>query len=75
LSVYSQHRTYFQQIQDDRCPRTAFIQDLCTDIKKGLDDGDECIVMLDGNINMRNSLLSTGFLKLELREAILSKYG
>jgi hypothetical protein len=74
LSVYSHYSTHFQQIQDDRCPRNAFIQDLCTDIKKGLDDGDECIVRLDRNADMQHSLLSVGFLKLELREAILSKY-
>jgi hypothetical protein len=75
MSVYSQHRAFFQLIKDNRCPRTAFAQDITEDIAEAIKEGDAVIIILDGNMDMRNSILSQYFSTLNLQEAIISKYG
>jgi hypothetical protein len=48
-TVCAQHWTYFNSINKDRCLRAAFLQDLFTDITEALTQGDNIIVLLDGN--------------------------
>jgi hypothetical protein len=73
--VYAQHRTYFNTINDDRCPREAFITDLMIEIQETLQEGDNIIVMLDGNEDMRSGALSEAFHSCHLREVILEWHG
>ena len=74
FTVYAQHRTYFNTINDDRCPREAFITDLMIEIQETLQEGDNIIVMLDGNEDMRSGALSNAFHTCTLREVILEKH-
>jgi len=49
LSVWSQHKAYFQSINDDRDPRDAFMQDLEKEAKTWLELGDHIII--GGDVN------------------------
>lgn len=75
FTVYAQHWTYFNTIDDDRCPREAFITGLVIAIQESLQEGDNIIVMLDGNEDMRSGALSNAFHTCTLREVILEKHG
>ena len=55
LSVYAQHKQYFQTINRDIDPREAFIQDLDSELTEWLAAGDQIII--GGDLN--NSVLST----------------
>jgi hypothetical protein len=54
FTVYAQHRDYFNATNDPRCPRSAFITDLCNDIKTASEDGDNIVLLIDGNEDMRD---------------------
>jgi hypothetical protein len=43
-----------------RCPRDAFIQDICNSINKASEEGNDIILLIDGNSNMKDSALKTG---------------
>jgi Reverse transcriptase (RNA-dependent DNA polymerase) len=75
LSVYAQHRHFLNQNHDTRCPRLAFLQDICAEIREFMEWGDQVILMLDGNTDMRYSDLSSAFESCQLKEAILDKHG
>jgi hypothetical protein len=53
FTVYAQQNAYFHTTGNPRCPRKAFLQDLCKEINEYLECGDSIILMLDGNSNMR----------------------
>jgi hypothetical protein len=75
LTVYAQQKRYLQQQDDDRCPRQAFIEDLCSEIEAFKAEGDNIILMLDGNDDMRRGPIHNAFLNCQLRECILTKDG
>ena len=49
LSVWNQHKAYFQSINDDRDPRKAFMEDLEKEAKAWLTTGDHIII--GGDVN------------------------
>jgi hypothetical protein len=57
------------------CPRTAFLEDLAAEISEFLEAGDQIVLLIDGNSNMKDSDLRNTCIKLSLKEAILSKHG
>lgn len=57
LSVYAQHRRYLASHHDERCPREAFIQDICKEIHRASEEGNHIILLIDGNSNMKDSKL------------------
>jgi hypothetical protein len=75
FTVYAQQNAYFNSIGSSRCPRLAFLQDLCEDIKLFLEAGDNIILVLDGNTNMRAGDLKQALEACSLTEAILSRHG
>jgi hypothetical protein len=75
FTVYAQHKLYFNSTNDHRCPRAAFITDLCEEIRNFKSEGDHIILLLDGNADMRKGELASSLLECELREVILDKYG
>jgi hypothetical protein len=75
LTAYSQHKRFFQQKDDDRCPRKAFLEDLCSEIELYKADGDNIVLMLDGNDDMRRGDLYNAFSACHLRECIPEKHG
>ncbi len=75
LTVFAQHNAYFNSTGNPRCPRKAFLQDLCQDIRHFLEAGDTIILMLDGNTNMHQGDLRLALESCSLKEAILNKHG
>jgi hypothetical protein len=74
LSTYSQQRSFFLQKDDLRCPRGAFIEDIAKDSKAAQEMGDDIILTLDGNMNMKNSM-ALDFKSLHLKETVLDRHG
>jgi hypothetical protein len=61
--------------KDDRNPRTAFYEDLQAQISLWIEEGDQIIVGLDANDDLRNddlcdSIVNTMFTSLNMRAAI-----
>jgi exonuclease III len=75
LTVYAQHTLYFNNKDDKRCPRLAFLQDLSKEIQTFMETGDHIILLIDGNTNMKRSDLRSSLESLTLREVILEKHG
>jgi hypothetical protein len=75
FSVYSQHRLFFSLKGDPRCPRVAFVEDLGNKITEAQWEGDRIVVLLDGNMDMRNNPITNTFLRLQLEEKILLHHG
>ncbi len=73
--VYAQHRTFFNSKGSDICPRLAFLQDLCAAINEFKETGDNIILLLDGNTDMKRSDLQKVLESCQLREVILEKHG
>jgi len=75
LTDYAQHRLFLISKGDQRCPRLAFIKDLVADIKEAQTKGDNIVLLLDGNMNMKDSLMANAFTAIGLEEKILKKHG
>ncbi len=75
FTVYAQHRQFFNSRDDERCPRAAFLDDLCSTINEAKEEGDNIIVMLDGNDDMRKGAIHQALSQCQLREAVISKHG
>lgn len=75
FTVYAQHNTYFNSIGTPCCPGKAFLQNWCRDITQLLEAGDNIILMLVGNTNMRQGYLKLLLESYSLKEAILNKHG
>lgn len=71
FTVYAQHKVYFNFIEDQRCPRAAFIQDLCVAINSFKNEGDHIILLLDGNSDMCKGLLAASLSDCNLHEVLL----
>ena len=75
FSVYAQHQRYFDEQRDDICPREAFIRDLCVALDIWLERGEQLIVALDANEDLRNGPVATALQSHNLREVLLTKHG
>ena len=75
LSVWSQQRSYFDSINDDRCPREIFTADLCAEIVQWFETGDQIIIGLDANEDVRNGGFSAKLSRLGLQETIIAQHG
>ena len=74
-SVYAQHNVYFLSKGVNQCPRKSFLEDLQKDLTEFMESGDQLILMLDGNCNMRDSDLQKMLTELTLHEIIINKHG
>ena len=74
-SVYAQQNVYFLSKGYQRCPRIAFVEDLKEVLKEFLEAGNQIVLMMDGNCNMRDSDLQRMLNELTLKEIILTKHG
>jgi len=75
MSVYAQHQRYFDKRKDDVCPRQAFVRDLSKEMESWRDMGDQIIVALDANEDMRKGPVSEAFRKQGLREVLMERHG
>ena len=69
-SVWSQQRTYFQQHNEDWCPRDMFTIDLCKEIERWLESGDQLILGVDANDDVCTGPFSRSLQTLGLVEVI-----
>ena len=74
-TVYSQHLNYFYSLDQARCPREAFYEDLAAEITSWKDAKDQVIVFGDLNNDVRDDKIWLFFKNLGLRELLLEKYG
>jgi hypothetical protein len=75
MGVYAQHAKFFNTIDQNICPRQAFLDDLQQEIVKLQELGHHIILMLDGNEDMRHGPMQRLFQSLQLREVILERHG
>jgi len=65
-SVYAQQNAFFHSIQRDTCPRRAFVEDLVVQLQEFIDQGENLLLMLDGNCSMKNSDLSSALEQIHI---------
>jgi hypothetical protein len=53
MGSYSQQVNFLDANDNDRCPRQAFLDDLKKEIDRWVQEGDQVIVMLDANGDVR----------------------
>jgi hypothetical protein len=75
FTVAIQHREYFNSINDTRNSHSAFLSDIKSDIKVAIEEGDQILLLLDGNSNMKTVDLNRALTNMNLREVLLEKYG
>ena len=75
VSVWSQQRSYFDSVNDDRCPREIFTDDLCKEIVKWLETGDQLIIGLDANEDVRGGAFTAKLAQLGLQETVIAQHG
>lgn len=75
FTVYAQQRQRLLQLNDPRCPRKAFLEDIQHDINIAQEEGDAIILLLDGNENMNSGPLSETLTALGLVEVIIKRHG
>lgn len=74
-TVFSQQRSYFDSIGDDRHPRTIFREDILELINQCISDGDQVILLIDATDNMSDtSVTETALFEAGLREVIIDKH-
>ena len=75
LSVWNQQKAYFENVDDDRCPREAFTDDLCKEVVSWMEAGDQVVLGMDANEDVRYSSLSLKLRTLGMEEAIIKQHG
>jgi hypothetical protein len=75
FTVYAQQKSFFNQHSDNRCPRLAFLQDLCSEIEEFKKEGDHIILLLDGNEDIWTGQVYKHLTGCQLRELILERHG
>jgi hypothetical protein len=71
LGTYSQHVNHLYAQDDNRCPRQAFLDDLKTDLQRWILAGEQVIVMLDANGDIRDGAVQAMFSEMGMREVLL----
>ena len=79
-TTYMQHWRYFRShgrslLEQEVCPRDAFLRDLSLELHSQITAGERLIVMMDGNCDMRGGPLWQMMTDMGLRDAILARHG
>ena len=69
-TTYSQHQRYFDENDDDRCPRVAFMEDLLIQLTTWRNAGDQLILMIDCNEDVNSNHIKNSFREVGLQEII-----
>ena len=73
-TVFSHHRRYFDQKDDDRHPREIFVEDLCAETYLWIEAGDQIILIIDSNEHVMTGTLAEKLDEMGLTEAITGKH-
>ena len=73
-TVFSQQRSYFDNINVGRQPKDIMIEELCDEIRKWQDLGDLIMLMTDVNEHVGNDFITNTFQAVGLKEAILDQH-
>ena len=71
FSVYAQQQRFFDEHLEDICPRKAFIRDLFVEMDTWIEQGEQIIVALDANEELRRGEVATAFHEQNMREVLL----
>jgi hypothetical protein len=74
IAVWSQHKTYLQNQNDDRDPRTAFLKDLKKEIQAWKEEGDQILVYGDLNHDVSSQTIVSIFKELEMTNLIYKRH-
>ena len=73
-TVFSQQRSYFDNLDDTRHPRDSMLEELGEAIKSWQEEGDSIILLMDANENVSNDNMNDFFDELGMKEAILDRH-
>jgi len=73
-TAWSQHKAYFNDQNDDRDPRKAFMEDLATEIQEWTQEGDQVIVGGDLNEEIRGPAIKEFFAGLGMHKLIFQNH-
>lgn len=73
--VWNQQKNYLETQDDDHCPRAAFTQDLQKAIQEWLDKGEQIVLMLDANDDIRTGKFAQAMRDIGLTEATTLQHG
>jgi hypothetical protein len=74
IAVWTQHKTYLQDQNDDREPRQAFLKDLKKNVAKWIEMGDQVLVCGDLNHNVLSPKIVSMFQELQMTNLIFDKH-
>ncbi|CAB9531157.1 expressed unknown protein [Seminavis robusta] len=74
-STYRQHMNYYREQGRHQCARLLFLEDLRDQLAEWAALGDELIVGLDANEDVRDGAVKDMFSSLNMRDAVLSRHG
>ena len=74
-TTHCQQKQYFDAIGDSRTPRAAFLHDLGEIIQQSIEAGDQVILMMDCNEDVRGEGFSTWLQDHSLRDGVLERHG
>jgi hypothetical protein len=74
FTVHAQQNLFFHSKNVNLCPKKVFLSDLCDLIKEFIDSGDNIILLIDANTNLKRSDLQQALKDLLLNEAIMGRH-
>ena len=75
LSVWSQQKSHFEAQDDDRCPRDIFIVDILKEVQAWKEEGDQIVIGIDANEDVRTGKLAKAFRDEGLIEICTTSHG
>ncbi|MGL5936571.1 MAG: endonuclease/exonuclease/phosphatase family protein [Cetobacterium sp.] len=74
IAVWSQHKVYLQNHNDDREPRKAFLEDLKKEIQRWREEGDQILICGDLNHDVSSPTIVAFFEELEMSNLIYERH-
>ncbi len=65
----------FDNTDNERCPRSTFIEDLVKKVKQGQEQGNQIVLIMDENEDIGMGEVCMALQSLPLEEAIIGRWG
>ena len=75
LSVWTQQKSNFEAKDVDRCPRDIFIVDILKEVQTWKEEGDQIVIRIDANEDVRTGKLAKAFRDEGLIELCTASHG